>query len=757
VEPFVATPSSFPACARFDQFQVDLSSGVLQQSGTRVPVQGQPFQVLRLLLEAEGKVVTREELRQALWPKDTFVDFELGVNTAVKKLRQALEDSAEHPKFIETLPRYGYRFMIPVEWVTGNSDKISPPNAEPIASSEPASLVTRLPPATRGWKLTAALGFVSVILLACAVFLYDQNSYLSRTQLGTLARRVVRGNRDVPRPPTTERRLTANPDDVPVTSAVISPDGKYLAYTDKTGFYLRLVEGGATHALSLPKGFEPLAESWFPDSVHLVVSWFDDSRKTSSLWEVSILGGTPRKLAEEAVHPRVSPDGSKIAFLGGKDSNEELWLMQANGDSPKRIGSGSEASFGPVAWAPDGRWLAYVRTKYNYGTLADDTQLEILDLATGHAEVVLSLAGLADGIDWTNDGRLIYSLAEPPPNQDNFDVLWVRLDRRTARPLGSGSRISGGRGFPAAISVNKDGKRMAVVRRATQLDIYLTEVEAHGKRLSTPRRLTLDQRMDFPFSWTPDSKAVLFMSDRDGVFHLFKQEVDQTQPELLVGGNEDLYMPRLTPDGSTILYVVTSKRGDPSMNVRLMRVPLAGGPAQLVLEGPGIFNYECARLPSTLCVYSQIEREQERFFTFDPMKGKGVELLSAKVKKETGNYNWGLSPDGRYLVTSRRLGPEQEPNLRILSLADGTTRYITVPGSAVRGMDWAADSKSVWVGIGNELGPDTSALLNVDLSGRITRLLQHQRFGAGIPSPDGNRLALFGGTETTNVSLLENF
>jgi DNA-binding winged helix-turn-helix (wHTH) protein len=109
----LSIPSSPPTGANFDQFQVDLTSGELLRSGVRVPIQGQPFQVLRLLLEAGGKVVTREELRQVLWPKDTFVDFELGVNTAVKKLRQALEDSADHPKFIETLPKYGYRFMIP--------------------------------------------------------------------------------------------------------------------------------------------------------------------------------------------------------------------------------------------------------------------------------------------------------------------------------------------------------------------------------------------------------------------------------------------------------------------------------------------------------------------------------------------------------------------------------------------------------------------------------------------------------------------
>jgi DNA-binding winged helix-turn-helix (wHTH) protein len=91
--------------ARFDRFNVDLSLGTLQRSGLNVPVQAQPFHVLRLLLLANGTVVSRDELRSALWPEDTFVDFEHSLNTAVRKLRQALEDSVEHPKFIEKLPR----------------------------------------------------------------------------------------------------------------------------------------------------------------------------------------------------------------------------------------------------------------------------------------------------------------------------------------------------------------------------------------------------------------------------------------------------------------------------------------------------------------------------------------------------------------------------------------------------------------------------------------------------------------------------
>src|SRR5947208_9299792 len=119
--------------ARFDCFQVDLSSNELFRLGVRVPIQEQPLQILRLLLEAEGRVVTRQQLRAALWPQDTFVDFEHGVNTAVKKLRQALADSAEHPKFVETLPKLGYRFIAGVDWVPDDNRNNLRPRVVPIA------------------------------------------------------------------------------------------------------------------------------------------------------------------------------------------------------------------------------------------------------------------------------------------------------------------------------------------------------------------------------------------------------------------------------------------------------------------------------------------------------------------------------------------------------------------------------------------------------------------------------------------------
>ncbi len=107
--------SPTPNSVRFGAFEANLHSGELRKNGVKLKLSEQPFQLLTILLHHPGQVVERQELRQQLWPADTFVDFEHGVNAAVKRLREVLEDSADNPRFIETLPRHGYRFICPVE------------------------------------------------------------------------------------------------------------------------------------------------------------------------------------------------------------------------------------------------------------------------------------------------------------------------------------------------------------------------------------------------------------------------------------------------------------------------------------------------------------------------------------------------------------------------------------------------------------------------------------------------------------------
>src|SRR5438067_6274649 len=111
----MSAPTQSRGILRFGIFEIDAGSGELRRQGTRIKLQEQPFQVLAVLLERPGEVVSRDELRQRLWPADTFVDFGDGLNTAIKKVRDALGDSAESPQFIETLPKHGYRFIATVE------------------------------------------------------------------------------------------------------------------------------------------------------------------------------------------------------------------------------------------------------------------------------------------------------------------------------------------------------------------------------------------------------------------------------------------------------------------------------------------------------------------------------------------------------------------------------------------------------------------------------------------------------------------
>jgi cholera toxin transcriptional activator len=129
---------------RFGVFEADTRSGELRKSGVRLRLQDQPFQVLLILLERSGEVVGREELRQKLWPSDTFVDFDHSLNTIINKLREVLGDSASNPRFIETLAKRGYRFLLPVEIVpsarASASDAAVPHRNDPAASS--TSLLT---------------------------------------------------------------------------------------------------------------------------------------------------------------------------------------------------------------------------------------------------------------------------------------------------------------------------------------------------------------------------------------------------------------------------------------------------------------------------------------------------------------------------------------------------------------------------------------------------------------------------------------
>src|SRR6201987_3347412 len=180
-----------------------------------------------------------------------------------------------------------------------------------------------------------------------------------------------------------EWQLTANPEDTPVTSSAISPDGKLLVYSDPTGLYTKQIDTGETHPIPVPQGFDAVIESWFPDGSQLLVSWAEQSHLQPGLWTISVFGGQPRRIAREGHSASISPNGSWIASVRRSGAGEEVWLMHFDDGRERKLIGSVEDSFSRPAWAPDSTRFAYARTKTRYyaNRRAPDTLIEVFDIS----------------------------------------------------------------------------------------------------------------------------------------------------------------------------------------------------------------------------------------------------------------------------------------------------------------------------------------------------------------------------------------
>jgi Tol biopolymer transport system component/DNA-binding winged helix-turn-helix (wHTH) protein len=717
---------------RFGIFEADFRAGELRRNGAKIRLQEQPLQVLALLLVKPGELVTREELQSKLWPADTFVDFEHGLNAAVKRLRDALGDSADNPCFIETLARRGYRFIAPVNDPTATL-KEPAQSPQPVQPAQPRQAVSH---ARSYWQIALATSLV----LLFGIFGGWQAGHRSAASIRL-----------------SERRLTANPENEPIMSAALSPDGRYLAFTDRTGLFLRVVGSGETHSVAVPDPGKARFVSWFPDGNHVLASRAAMSGGQPSLWDVSVFGGAPRKLIDAAENGMVSPDGSQLAFLRGEYGAQEIWLAQPDGGSAHKLLGEPGDNINAFAWSPDGRRIAYMSSRYLHGMEETDASVFVRDLATQATNRLLTSARLRGALVWTPDDRLIYSYAEPPPNPNDANLWAVRLDPQGYHTIGQPQRLTSGPDGKTRASISTDGKHLSYLRWAESPVVYVGEIERAGGSLTSLRRLSLIERRNLPFSWTPDSQSVIFSSDRDGAFHLFKQAIDQLAPDLLVGGDQSVTIARLNPDSSEILFARNPDRYDRQAPVSLMRLALSGGTPQLVLAEPGITNFQCARAPSTVCVLSEVSSDSLDFFTFDPVTGKKSPLT--RIEGAASHVqNWSLCPDGLTLALAKKTHVPGPADIRLFSIADGKDRILTLPAwSGISSLDWAADGRTIWVTASSSSGMQT--LLNVDLRGRAKPVLQEPEkdLGWAIPSPDGRHLAIWEASGNSNAWLLEGF
>ena len=306
-----------------------------------------------------------------------------------------------------------------------------------------------------------------------------------------------------------QRQLTANLSENAVSSGAISPDGKYLAYADLKGIHLKLIETGETQTVPQPETLKGSRVdwsfgSWFPDSTRYLANASLPGERLS-VWTVSVMGGVPRKLRDDARAWSVSPDGSWVAFTTnpGKLSadystswyygfgHREIWLMEPSGEQARKLFETDENSaFWRVQWTPDGQRLVYV--KFHKAPQNFEVAIESRDLKGGAPTTILSGAGLED-FRWLADGRMIYSLDEPDPKawMCNF-CTETKIDVRTGEPRQEPRRLTNWAGScESGLSATADGKRLAFRKWTRQSSVYVGDLEANGTQMTTPSRLLL--------------------------------------------------------------------------------------------------------------------------------------------------------------------------------------------------------------------------------------------------------------------------
>jgi Tol biopolymer transport system component len=499
--------------------------------------------------------------------------------------------------------------------------------------------------------------------------------------------------------------------------------------------------------------------AWFPDGTQLLANAFERGVGAST-WTASVLGQSLRELRDGVIGVGVAPDGMHIVFVpvAPRVDFHEIWVMDSQGSNPQKVLALGENEFivnANVIWSHDGLRLAYIKGRR--AAESYECSIETCALKGGSRPVVLSSPDLPlEGLCWLPDRRMIYSRQEARGSSD--ENLWqIGINDQTGMPTGTPKRITRWEGSDIwGLDASTDGKRLVFLREAYQIQVYVGELDGGGTRMKAPRRLTKDEANDVPSAWTPDSKAVLFDANRNGTRGIFKQQINAEEAQAMITGEQDASFPRVSADGEWILYQENPKGAHRSTPVRLMRIPIAGGAPQFVLEMRNDADYNCSLSSGGTCVLAEDspDGKQLTVTAFDPLKGRG-KVLRTIPKDAAASFAGNISPDGTVFAIAKNSEPDI--HIRLLSLSGSADREITVKGwPNITGLDWSPDGKGMYCGSVSVRG---TTLLHVDLEGNAQVLWQtSEGFGIwGFPSPDGRYLAIRGKAHNTNVWMMEGF
>ncbi len=667
---------------KFGPYLVDMRAGELRKNGTRIRLQEKPLRVLAALAEQQGQVVTREELKKRLWPGDTFVDFETGLNTAVSKLREALSDNAEKPRYIETMPRRGYRFLAPVEIVNSNGrgaasfasgslDGASSSGSRNITVSSAIPGATEFPAGKLGYSekqsvekqieriRSASANWIRGTIAAAALLLAAVVWWLT---------------------PLADPRIT---DIFAVTQTgrqdyLVRPatDGARIFYVQRAGDHYDLmqasVNGGEAQKLDAPFPNTLVWDVSQDGSKYLITSFLSRG-EPSPLWSWPATGGPPVKIGDiTSGSATFSPDGKRIAY----HLHNDLLTANTDGTGVRKLATFPDEPDSPV-WSPDGLTIRFVRNDPQRSTgeiweIAPDGR-NLRPVLPGWQNLPKQCCGT-----WTPDGRYFifveYSQSFPRMYILREKKEWWRRSPRgpfllAAEATGSWSPL-----------VGRDGTRVYYYGIGLQSELQILDVATQQYSA------VLNEKHAAMLSVSRDGQRVAYIQVPSGV--LWTSGFDGSAPRQIHLPGMHGAFPRFSSDNK-LIALTEHKDGEPE-NVYIVSAE-GGTPQPAVPNVSGMSDPDWSPDGSRLVVDRDLHSQQPQ------QPGSALAFLDLKTSQITNvpgsedlhQPRW--SPDGRHIAA---VGGKRA-DLRVFEIS--SRRWTTLAtGKSLSYAIWTADSANLY-------------------------------------------------------------
>ncbi len=549
-----------PNILRFGEFELDLSRQTLSRRGIRLKLQNQPCQVLTLLIQHAPEIVTRDEIRQHVWGNDVYIDTERSINFCIRQIRGVLLDNAADPRFIETLPREGYRFIAPLE---GSVQRESADqNGGAPAKEEIRDVAVR--PNRHRWTIVS-IGLAAMLAVAAVTFW------------------ILR--RDVPVRVSGISPVTSYPGDEREPS--LSPDGRQVAFSwdgedARRHIYVKLL--GEERPLRLTQ--DPADDSfpvWSPDGKQIAFM----RRRTDSESEIMLIpsiGGPERILHRIQVGHFVSgsgrmmswsADGKWLCFTSelGPSSHHALFLLSLDSGSvrPFFARSGSPEGDSSPAFSPDGRWLAFARYAGAFNSKLFIQRVTAKLEPAGEPHLVLNTSGNSTTPVWLSDSKRILFL-----DHDGERIMQAQIGGAAKLAYIASARLSG---------LTVDGLGLHLIASQGLDDDDIWTLPLNGLRVAgQAKRVAYSTASEAQPRFSPDGRLLAFRSNRSGASEVWLADSNGEKPRQLthIGAYIAGY-PHWSPNSS---FLVFHARRPDEPQVYAIRVQ-DGVACQITHERPG--------------------------------------------------------------------------------------------------------------------------------------------------------------------------